>query len=136
MREPRWVYRLVRKYRGVKSWIWRKGFQIVHGFDPSDTWDLSYTCAKWILPRLRWLERFPGGCPGYFTLDKNGYPRKHGDRPFRAWEALILKMIYAFEYFEDEDFQFDEDPVVREERCRRAKAGLRAFAEFYGDLWS
>ena len=65
--------------------------RIERGFDDTELWNLEYTIAKYILPRL--IE---------FRKVMNGYP---GDvESFDEYEEIVDKMIYAFDHIVNENW--------------------------------
>jgi hypothetical protein len=81
-------------YRLCRSFIKRKAYQLVYGFDYADTWSLDISLAKWILPRLR-----------YFKANLHSHP---ADLSFEEWQGILDDIIYAFNYVVDEDKYLSE----------------------------
>lgn len=142
--------------RQRKKWLRKNGLYI----NPRECWNLDYTIAKFVLPRLKQYKK-----------DCNGYPGELEDE--YAWYAILDKMIIAFEYICDEDdwwmfnpkydytkgIEFKEvsrengfiitetieedwvpeirDNYYKEKERRQAviREGLDLFSKYYQDLW-
>ena len=125
----------------------------------SELWDLDYTFADFILPRLKAFKKNTISVPASLTEDE--------------WDDILDKMIIAFEYIITEDSWWIDDPrydyidychfshsltkeglrqvniteeergkkikeaYFREEKRRRAviEEGLTLFAKYFRDLW-
>lgn len=84
------------------------------GWDDSETWNLDYTIAKFALPRLKRFKELNCGYPGDLTEEK--------------WDLILDDMIYALDFYQDDDFCTSLDD--------RAKKGLKYFGEYFESLWS
>lgn len=106
----RWIRKIFREIK----WIFQK---ISKGYSDVNLFDVGWTFAKFILPRLKAFRECPGGyC----------YPFKNEEE----WVACIDKMIQAFEIFiEDEWFGNKEMEKEKDE-------GLELFAKYLGALWN
>ena len=87
------------------------------GWDDSDTWNLEYETARFVLPRLQ----------RYQEITK-GYPVDDGITP-EVWGSYLNDMIYAFEAYARGYWTWDGVDVDRVTR------GIQLFADFYHDLW-
>lgn len=90
-------------------WIWQK---ITRGFTDCDLWDLDHTIAKFVLPRLK-----------AFKKQLHGYPSGLDEK---QWDAIIGKMIVAFEH------------IIKEDDWTHAKEvdeGLELFGLYFQNLW-
>lgn len=74
------------------------------------------TITKFVLPRLRRFKEVEAGYPGGLTESK--------------WDAMLDKMIYAFETFED---HWDKELTPKE--WRKIHEGFRLFGKWFMDLW-
>lgn len=131
--------------------------------NPKECWDLNYTIAEFILPRLRKFKEDTVGYPGYGDVDT-----------FEKWQNVLGKMELAFEYmitndnwwFKDPRYDYteglhmkcisskdsvlgkitieEEDWVAKirenhqKEEYRRKQVmeeGLQLFAKYYKNLW-
>ena len=87
------------------------------GFDDSETWSLTDTIARFIIPRLK-----------RFKEVNNGVPYGHTEE---SWDIVLDKMILSFEltcrdsgsrdYSDDERIQLNE--------------GLDLFRKYFFELW-
>ena len=85
------------------------------GFAPFETWDLSYSLALEIYPRL---------C--YFREHTLGYPP--GADSKEEWDEILDKMIRAFKLILINDRHDDE-------KFKEVEEGLGLFAKWYLALW-
>jgi hypothetical protein len=89
----------------MKSWWQRK----TKGYADEECWDLSYSTAKWILPRLKHLRDNLHGTPfnQEKKFDKNT-PYDAQTLTLEEWKDRLDKMIYAFEFILNEDDILDK----------------------------
>ena len=83
------------RQRTRKKWLKKHGQYIA----PKELWNLDYTVAKFVLPRLIKFKENSLGFPGYDeadTMDK--------------WQNILQKMITAFEYIVTNDNWWVDDP--------------------------
>lgn len=83
------------RQRTRKKWLKKHGQYIA----PKELWNLDYTVAKFVLPRLVKFKENSLGFPGYDeadTMDK--------------WQDVLQKMITAFEYIVTDDDWWVDDP--------------------------
>lgn len=83
------------RQRTRKKWLKKHGQYIA----PKELWNLDYTVAKFVLPRLIKFKENSLGFPGYDeadTMDK--------------WQDILQKMITAFEYIVTDDDWWVDDP--------------------------
>lgn len=83
------------RQRMRKKWLKKHGQYIA----PKELWNLDYTVAKFILPRLIKFKENSSGFPGYDeadTMDK--------------WQDILQKMITAFEHIVTDDDWWIDDP--------------------------
>ena len=59
-------YRFYRPY----WFFWQR---ITRGFNDSETWNLDYTIAKLVLPRLKRFKELTNGIPGDFSIKDRPY---------------------------------------------------------------
>jgi hypothetical protein len=99
------------QYHGnIKRWWQRR----TRGWDDSDTWNLDYTLATMILPRLKRFKEL-----------NNGYP--HGLTP-EKWDEMLDQMIYGMEQIIENDNE--TKPIDK-----RALEGLELFGKYFRHLW-
>lgn len=83
------------RQRTRKKWLKKHGQYIA----PKELWNLDYTVAKFVLPRLIKFKENSLGFPGYDeadTMDK--------------WQDILKKMITAFEYIVTDDNWWVDNP--------------------------
>lgn len=91
-----------------------------YGFDTSETWDLDYSLARWLYPRLVHLQK-----------NSNSYPPRI--ETHEEWLEILKEIsdgIEAYLLFEDNGV-FEEYNVVMDGYRR----SLQLIAEYIGDLW-
>ncbi len=90
--------------------------RVTRGFDDSETFSLDYSLAQAILPRLRRFKEVAHATPS--------------DIPEEEWNAILDKMISAFEFASSEArWNADESEYVRHQE------GINLFAKHYFSLW-
>lgn len=97
-------------------------FRLKNGYSMNELWDLDYTFAKYILPRL--LE---------FKLTTDSYhsfPTQFKD--IDEWYEVLDEMIWAFDYIVNHDYSNFDDMVENEKRCNK---GLMLFGKYFRNLW-
>ena len=68
--------------RTRKKWLKEQGLYV----NPKETWNLDYTIAKFVLPRLKLFKKL-----------NNGYPGREGMETEEEWDEALDKMIWSFE---------------------------------------
>lgn len=116
--------------RQRKKWLKKHGKYI----NPKETWDLSYTIAKFIIPRLKYFKEESCCYPG--TGDMNT-PEK--------WDAALDKMIHAFEltlmtddYYGLWDINTQSYKEVKhliDQKQAEVDEGLQLFGKWFQALW-
>lgn len=90
------------------------------GFNPSETWCLDHSIAKFILPRLKYFRKTHRAYPSCFKNPK-------------YWEKELDKMIAAFEIISDEDAYF---PFIHpSKKDKIVQTGLDSFRKYFTALW-
>ena len=74
--------------RKRKKWLKKHNRYV----NPKECWDLDYTIAQFVLPRLK-----------KFKEDNEGYPIDGDMNTFEKWQEALDKMILAFEYIVTKD---------------------------------
>lgn len=113
---------------------WEKQ-RLKHGFDDTELWNLDYTILKFIAPRLR-----------EFAKDPCGYPP---DITYEEWKEILNKMVFAVDYFLDEnnDFGYVKDEtggykhdekgeLIPTEEQKKADEGWDLFHKYFFHLWN
>ena len=89
------------------------------GFNDGDLWNLDFTMARFIYPRLkRFKEEYNVGHPGSLTEEQ--------------WADYLEKMVAAFEILASED---NTCIVTNEQQDKKIKKGLKLFAKYFRALW-
>lgn len=119
--------------RQRKKWLKQQGLYV----DPKETWDLDYTIAKFVLPRLEYFKKVNNGYPGHDEMDT---PEK--------WDAALDKMINAFRTLASDNYYYAEYGINSDDypdrksylaaidaRTTEIQEGLMLFAKWYRHLW-
>lgn len=110
------------RQRMRKKWLKKHGQYIA----PKELWNLDYTVAKFILPRLIKFKENSSGFPGYDeadTMDK--------------WQDILQKMITAFEYIVTDDDWWIDDPSYDYSECLHVETdNVAKIINFYLDDWA
>ncbi len=110
------------RQRMRKKWLKKHGQYIA----PKELWNLDYTVAKFILPRLIKFKENSSGFPGYDeadTMDK--------------WQDILQKMITAFEYIVTDDDWWIDDPRYDYSECLHVETdNVAKIINFYLDDWA
>jgi len=83
------------------------------GVSPDECWELGYSLACFMVPRLE-----------MFIMDAVGFPCDMGSE--ENWKKALRKMLYAFRRIRDEKC-LDDDPKFDE--------GIGLFKEYMLSLW-
>ena len=98
-----------------------------------ETWNLDYTIAKFVLPRLK-----------LFKEVNIRYPRRGEMDTPEKWDEALDKMIYSFKQIVDDnccndygiDFANDPDCMKKfEEINKQINEGLELFGKWFMHLW-
>jgi hypothetical protein len=95
-------------------WELFKQQRLERGFDDSELWNLEFTIAKFILPRLI-----------AFRQDLISHPC---GMTSKEWEAVLDTMIYSFDAIVKDDKELHDN-------FEKVKVGLDNFINYYFDLW-
>lgn len=95
------------------------------GFDDTETWDLLYTIARFILPRLK---RFKEIGDFYVGADTAASVKPLGYEPTKEVITILDKMILAFEIIAT---GYDYEPKNK----IKIQEGLDLFAKHFLALW-
>lgn len=125
------------RWRDLTSWTAAKWFQLFHGFDYRDCWNLDYHMAKWMAPRLRHLAANKMGAPcGYPLPDEQITFESPTD--FDQWTSDINKAAKFFEDIVAEDDREDCPDNISEhinELKNRQHEVFTWMARYYRGLW-
>ena len=89
-----------------------------NGFDSTELWNLDYTVANFIYPRLKAFSKGQSH-PGNMTSEE--------------WNKILNNMIYTFEKLADEKYDLDFAP---DDEVKKINKGLKLFAKYYKFLWN
>ena len=140
-KQPLWkkiYYKFYRAYSAVKDtifntyWWKRIWYRIRHGFDPADTWSLDNVLARWMVPRLKYLQENKHGYPTRMYKDNIGQNAtdEESEQAVARWDYILGEIIWTFEFYIDDDAEYCSD-----EEWERWKAGMLLFTEYYQSLW-
>lgn len=87
------------------------------GFDDSETWSLTDTICRFIIPRLKRFKDINDAVPYPLTRDK--------------WNDIIDKMLLAFELTTRED----GSRIWNDEESKQIDKGLDLFRKWFMALW-
>ena len=93
------------------------------GFDDGELWNLDYTIAEFVLPRLKEFKRINPCCP---------YGLKE-----REWNSILHKMIWSFQQKYD-DIEFAPKELTEAQKklwYKRYSEGFKLFGKYFGQLW-
>lgn len=109
-----------------------------------ELWNLHYTLAEYIYPRLKAFRETHGGAPGSFGNDKNGNPMfsmRYGPDTrkklcFQMWDEILDKMILAFElWLSQDDWDCEFNSKEHNKRLAKIEEGFSLFAKYFNSLW-
>lgn len=89
----------------------------LRGFDDSETWSLTDTICRFIIPRLKRFKEVNNGMPNPLTMNE--------------WNAIIDKMLLAFELTTREE----GSRIWNDEESKQIDEGLDLFREWFMALW-
>ena len=113
--------------------------RLERGFDNTELWNLDYTLAEFLLPRLKAFREQTFGCPGCFVDDYEPY-----EDGMDKWYAILDEMIWALETYikcEDSDFKYNGKSyydMTREEMIaldEKINNGLNLISKYWRCLW-
>lgn len=104
--------------RHVKRRIKYAWQRLVRGWDDSELWNLDYTIAEFILPRLIRYKEISISYGAKYTEEE--------------WSDILDKMIHSFQVITaNEGVYYD----LGQEEFELVQEGLKVFAEHYTQLW-
>lgn len=111
-------------------------YRVKYGFNPNETWNLDYTLAEYLVPRLMYLKKSKQGIPYNVTYDieKKFKKIKDKDKLFQLaeaeWNDRLDAMIAAFNIIKNNgsDLTSDDQDAINK--------GLDLFRKHFQDLWS
>lgn len=109
-----------------------KKFKNEHGFVPSDVWNLDYTLACFILPRLCYFRDITGSIPNCIYTDISMESDEELDSDIedklaqKRWDNIL----------EDRDLSINSyDKSITFERNKQIEKGLNLFRKYFTMLW-
>lgn len=114
-----------------------------------ETWNLDYTIAEWILPRLKAYKKVTIGYPPF---DKKLYAetKELKNITFEDWQNILDEIILGFEQIlidpldiaiDDKKLEFKDETDSKiysdicNERQEKIERGLDLFKYYIQDLW-
>lgn len=102
------------------EWIKNKYHKLTRGFTDEEIWNLDYTAAEWLIPRLKYLKE-----------NTCGYPPDL--KTFEEWQEILQKMIDAFEIYIREFETTDVSQLKTENEI--IEEGMQLFGKYFRALW-
>lgn len=109
-----------------KKWLKQQGLYV----NPKETWNLDYTIAKFVLPRLKLFKKL-----------NNSYPGIEGMETEEKWDKALDKMIWSFEQvtndyevYESIDYKDSDWMDQYNELNDKIQEGLTLFAKWFRHL--
>lgn len=108
-----------------------KQFKKQNGFTPDETWQLYFSIAVFVLPRLKYFREHTCGFPASFEKIED-------------WQAIIDKMIFSFQTcFHDDFFQVPKqfkDKYKNKKNpwksyVKEVNEGFNLFGKYFLHLW-
>lgn len=130
--------------RQRKKYAKKKGTYVSN----KETWNLNYTIAEWILPRLKLYKKLTIGFP---PIDRKVYSKtkEFKNITFEDWQNILDEIILGFEQIlidpldiaidKNLDFKNKIDYKICEDICNKRQEkierGLDLFKYYFQDLW-
>ena len=130
--------------RQRKKYLKEKGLYVMN----KELWNLDYTIAEWILPRLK---LYKAKTIGYPSIDRKVYSetKKLKNITFEDWQNILDEIILGFEQIlidpldiaidKNLDFKNKIDYKIYEDICNerqeKIERGLDLFKYYIQDLW-
>lgn len=130
--------------RQRKKYAKKKGTYVLN----KELWNLDYTIAEWILPRLKAYKKLTIGFP---PIDRKFYSetKEFKNITFEDWQNILDEIILGFEQIlidpldiaidKNLDFKNKIDSKIYEdiynERQEKIERGLDLFKYYIQDLW-
>lgn len=105
-----------------------------NGFDETELWNLDYTIAAYVLPRLKAFKedvKDMVGVPSSLVENPNGTDEEY-EKYHDKWLEIIQQMIDSFQMIVDDDDDWKWSKDGRE----KVQHGLDLFAKYYLALWT
>ena len=111
-------------------WFIWKWFQLRHGFDPRDCWNLDSSLTKWIVPRLKYFKEHNMGHPCMERTEKCWLDAN----PCDCSEKWIETIDNIIEGFEVDVFDMDDMNQYYANMKKRKKA-FKLLGKWGQSLW-
>ena len=89
----------------------------LRGFDDSETWSLTDTICRFIIPRLKRFKEVNDAIPYPLSMEE--------------WNSILSKMLLAFELMARED----GTRMWNDKESKEIEEGLDLFREWFLALW-
>lgn len=103
------------------------------GISDTELWNLDYTIACFILPRLKLFRSNMFGYPVisecYYSNDVNFSNKTCSNNNRKLWKKYLDKMIYSFNKITT-DYSYNNDRINK-----KIQEGLDLFAKYFSSLW-
>lgn len=118
----------------------RKKKGIYTTFKDSEWYNLDYTVAKFILPRLRKFEEKTLSCPVLFDDNGEMIPLEKANV---IWHKALKKMIWSFEQIVNDSSpdpnwckEYGLNFISETQKWNdQVQEGINLFAKYFRDLW-
>ncbi len=116
-------------------WLRRAWQRLTQGYTYHEVYEFHSCASRWMLPRLKAYRMLGRSIPSGFLLE---YEYEPTDAQMTAasdkWDSILAEMIWALEFHAEEP----EWATVEEYAGmhKRAEAGMKLMAEYWGALWS
>jgi hypothetical protein len=92
-------------------------------FDKEELYDLDFTIAKFVLPRLKEFKRINCGHPGNLTS--------------KEWKSILQKMIWSFQQKVNDVIAPPHDLTEAQRKLwlKRYSEGFKLFGKYFCHLW-
>ena len=109
------------RIRLIKRWFKHFWQRRTRGWDDRETWNLDYSLALIIAPRLKRFKELTHCHPMDITMNQ--------------WYNVLDKMIFTFEKLADDEYQWPGIGDNSEETIKAVEEGRELFHKYYHDLW-
>lgn len=114
----------------IRTWVPAKIFQLRHGFDYRDCWNLDHAMAKWLVPRLRHMAKVTHSYPGV-----GPYANDQGYVNWLTDLARVANSLDEYLKYEDSEpwdtWEFNESKRLHKE----AHQSIEWIATWWRHLW-
>ena len=107
--------------------------RLERGFDDTETWNLDYTLAKFLAPRLRRFIEVHTGVPAWFISNE-----KTQEESRQEWLDILNEILWCCEHYdtyEYEDNFFDKSREEQNAIEERFTKGFELLGKYWKCLW-